>query len=184
MQGFFMASLYLKIYRRCVMASEKILNLKKGVVKEITNNIKDSASVVFVDLRGLPVADVTELRKTLRANNADIKVYKNTLTKMACKDLNIELDEYLEGPSAMAFSTDAISPVKIISDFAKKHQALELKVGIVDGTISDKNALAEIAKIPSREGLLTMLAGGMIGVVRDLSICLDLLTKKDETESK
>lgn len=166
------------------MASKKILDLKKGVVKEIADNIKESASIVFVDYRGLSVAEVTELRRTLRANNSDIKVYKNTLTKRAFGDLNINLDEYLDGPNAMAYSTDIISPVKILSDFAKKHQALEIKVGIVDGTISDKNALIEIAKIPSREGLLTMLAGGMIGVVRDLSICLDMLTKKDESKSE
>ena len=132
------------------------------------------------DYRGLSVAEVTELRRKLREAGADYKVYKNTLTKRALDELNIDMDEYLAGPSAIAFGTDELSIVKIINDFAKEHEALELKAGIVEGKVAGKEELAQYAAIPSREGLLTMLAGGLIGTVRDLSICLDLYSKEKE----
>lgn len=165
------------------MASEKILDHKKDVVEEIKNKVKNSSSIILVDYRGLSVAELTDLRRKLRQAESDIKIYKNTLTKIAFDDLKIDLDNaYLEGPSAIAFSNDAIQPVKILSEFAKKNKLLELKVGIVDGIVSDKKALAELAKLPSREGLLTMLAGGLMGVVRDLSICLNLLSEQKEKE--
>ena len=83
----------------------------------------------------------------------------------------------LKGPKAVAFGTDAVAPIKVLSDFAKKHPALELKVGIVEGEIADEAKLKELSTIPSREGLLTMLAGGLMGTVRDLSICLDLYSE-------
>ncbi|MDD4035949.1 MAG: 50S ribosomal protein L10 [Bacilli bacterium] len=163
------------------MASEKVLDVKREVVKEISNNFDKSAAFVLVDYRGLTVDEMTELRRTLRASDADIKIYKNTLTKRALNDRKVsDLDEYLEGPSAVAFSTDALAPVKILHDFAKKHKALEFKVGIIDGIVSDKAALMELAKIPSREGLLTMLAGGMLGVVRELSMALNMLSEQKE----
>ena len=93
---------------------------------------------------------------------------------------DIKLDEYLEGPSAISFSSDELAPVKIISDFAKKHSALELKAGIVEGKVVAADELSVYAAIPSREGLLTMLAGGMMGIPRDLSICLDLYSQQKE----
>ena len=90
------------------------------------------------------------------------------------------VEEGLTGPSAFAFSEDQIAPIKVLSDFAKNHPALVLKVGIVDNEVTDKAKLSELATIPSRDGLLTMLAGGMIGIVKDLSICLDLYSKEKE----
>ena len=98
----------------------------------------------------------------------------------AFNDLGIDLNDGLTGPSALAYSDDQIAPIKILSDFAKDHEALVLKVGIVDGEKADQAKLAEYAKLPSREQLLTMLAGGMIGIVRDLSICLDLYSQQKE----
>ena len=94
--------------------------------------------------------------------------------------MNIDVQEFLTGPSALAYSDDQIAPIKILSDFAKEHPSLILKVGVVDGEIADTAKLAEYATIPSRDGLLTMLAGGMIGLVRDLSICLDLYSQQKE----
>ena len=160
------------------MASSKIIEEKAKVVSEIKEKFDNAKSVVLFDYRGLTVSEVTELRKSLRESNSDYKVYKNTLTKRATTGLN--LDEYLEGPTAISFSEDEIAPIKILSDFAKDHEALELKVGIVEGKVATKEELASYAAIPSREGLLTMLAGGLIGVVRDLSICLDLYSKEKE----
>ena len=98
----------------------------------------------------------------------------------AFNDLGIDLNEGLTGPSAFAFGDDQIAPIKVLSEFAKEHPALVLKVGIVDGEKADQAKLAEYATLPSRDGLLTMLAGGMIGLVKDLSICLDLYSQQKE----
>lgn len=162
------------------MASEKILDAKQKVIEEIKDQVKAATSIILFNYRGLTDNEAKKLRKSLRNNNADYKVYKNTLMVRAMNDLKIDVAEHLVGPSAMAFSTDQIAAVKILADFAKKHPVLELKVGIVDGNVSDKEVLAQLAILPSREGLLTMLAGGMIQIVRDLSICLNLYAEERE----
>ena len=156
------------------MANQKIIEKKQEVVNEIASKLKDSASYVLFEYRGLTVSETNELRRALRESDSEFKVYKNTLTKRALESINIDLNEHLNGPKAIAFGKDEIAPVKILSDFAKKHKALEIKAGVVNGDVVDSAKLAELASIPSREGLLTMLAGGLIGTVRDLSICLDL----------
>ena len=162
------------------MANQKILAKKQEVIDEIKDKATNSSSFVLFDYRGLTDAEIKELRRALREADANYKVYKNTLMARAFKDLNIDLSEALEGPSAFAYSTDQIAPIKVLSDFAKDHEALVLKAGYVDGEIADNAKLAEYAKIPSRDGLLTMLAGGMIGLVRDLSICLNLYSEQKE----
>lgn len=162
------------------MANSKIIEQKAGVVAEIKEKFENAKSVVAFDYRGLSVAEVTELRRKLRESGADYKVYKNTLTKRALDELNIDMTEYLAGPSAIAFGTDELSIVKIINDFAKEHEALELKAGIVEGKVAGLEDLKRYAAIPSRDMLLTMLAAGLMGTVRDLSICLDLYSKEKE----
>ena len=162
------------------MANAKILEQKAGVVSEIKEKFENAKSVVAFDYRGLSVAEVTELRRKLREAGADYKVYKNTLTKRALDELNIDMAEYLAGPSAIAFGTDELSIVKIINDFAKEHEALELKAGIVEGKVAGLEDLKRYAAIPSRDTLLTMLAAGLMGTVKDLSICLDLYSKEKE----
>ena len=162
------------------MANKLILEKKAQIVDEITSKLKNSAGVVFVDYRGLTDEELTSLRKNLRENNADVKVYKNTLTKRALDSLNISLDECVEGPSALVYSEDAVAPIKVVTNFAKDHEALSVKGGIVDGKVSSLEELAKLATIPSRDGLLTMLAGGMIGIARDLSIALNLYAEQKE----
>ena len=162
------------------MASEKILKEKQAVVDEIKSKVEGATSVVLFDYRGLTVSEVNELRRALKEAGASYKVYKNTLMVRALNDSNKELENYLAGPSAISFSDDELAPVKVISEFAKEHEALELKAGIVEGKVASAAELAQYAAIPSREGLLTMLAGGMMGVVRDLSICLDLYSNQKE----
>ncbi len=162
------------------MANEKILAKKQEVIDEIKEHVQNSATIVLFDYRGITDNEAKELRRALRSNDADYKVYKNTLMARALSDLNINLDDSLMGPSALAFGTNQIAPIKVLSDFAKKNPALILKVGIVDGEVSDKAKLEALSSIPSREGLLTMLAGGMIGIAKDLSICLDLYAKQKE----
>lgn len=162
------------------MANKVILEKKALVVDEITSKIKDSAGVVFIDYRGLTDEELTSLRRELRNANAEVKVYKNTLTKRALDSLDINLDDCTFGPSAMVYSTDAVAPIKVVTNFAKDHEALEVKGGLVDGKVSSLEELAQLATIPSREGLLTMLAGGMIGIVKDLSIALNLYSEQKE----
>ncbi len=162
------------------MANKAIIERKADVVKEIISKLKDSSGIVFVDYRGLTDEEMTTLRKELRDNNANMKIYKNTLTKRALDELKINLDECVIGPSAIVYSEDEVSPIKVITNFSKKHEALSIKGGMVDGKVTTLEEIAKLSTIPSREGLLTMLAGGMIGLVRDLSIALDLYSKQKE----
>lgn len=162
------------------MANAKVIEQKSQVVSEIKDKLDNARSVVLFDYRGLTVSEVNELRRALKEAGASYKVYKNTLLVRALNDSNKELENYLAGPSAISFSDDELAPVKVISEFAKEHDALELKAGIVEGKVATAAELAQYAAIPSREGLLTMLAGGMMGVVRDLSICLDLYSNQKE----
>jgi len=162
------------------MASEKILAKKQEVIDEIKKTVEDAETVVLFTYRGLTDEESKALRRSLRENGSDYKVYKNTLMARAFKDLKIDLEEHLQGSSALAFGNDAVAPIKVLSEFAKDHDVVTLKVGVVDGEISDKEKLAKLATIPSREGLLTMLAAGMMGIPKDLSICLDLYAKQKE----
>ena len=155
------------------MANTKILEKKQAIIDEISDKVKSSASVVLFEYHGLTVAETNELRRKLRETGSDFKVYKNTLAMRALNDLKIDLGE-LDGPKAMAFGADAVAPIKVLSDYAKKHPALELKVGYVDGEKADEEMLKSLASIPSREGLLTMLAGGLMEHVKNFAIALDL----------
>lgn len=159
------------------MANQSIIDSKAKVVDEIAEKMKNSSSYVLFEYRGLTVAETNELRRKLRESESEFKIYKNTLTKRALDKLNINIDEHLNGPKAIAFGKDAVAPIKTLAEFAKTHKALEIKVGVVDGAVADEKMLNELSNIPSREGLLTMLAGGLMGVVRDLSISLDLYSK-------
>ena len=162
------------------MANAAILAQKQEVINEIKDKIDNAGGVVFFDYRGLTDAEAKELRRSLKNAGADYKIYKNTLVTRALDELKIKLEDDLFGPSALAYSNDQIAPIKVLSEFAKDHPAVELKVGIVDKEVTGKEKLEQLATIPSREGLLTMLAGGMIGIARDLSICLDLYAKQKE----
>ena len=162
------------------MASEAALAKKQVIIDEIKDRVKNANTIVLFDYRGLTDAETKELRVKLRETNSDYKVYKNTLMARAFNELDIDLNDALTGPSAFAYGEDQVAPIKILSKFAKDHEALKLKVGIIDGEKADQAKLAEYATLPSRDELLTMLAGGMIGIVRDLSICLDLYSQQKE----
>ncbi|MEG2311129.1 MAG: 50S ribosomal protein L10 [Bacilli bacterium] len=162
------------------MANQKIIAAKQNVVNEIADKVKASTTTVLFEYHGLTVNETMELRKKLRETGSDYKVYKNTLVKRALDSLNINMDDELNGPKAVAFGNDVIAPIKVLNDFAKKHPSLLMKVGYVDGQLADINMLNQLALIPSREGLLTMLAGGLIGVVKDLSISLNLYSQNLE----
>ena len=162
------------------MASEAVLKQKQVVIDEIKERVQNAKTIVLFDYRGITDSEAKELRVKLRESNSDYKVYKNTLMARAFNDLGIDLNESLTGPSAFAYGEDQIAPIKTLAEFAKSHPALVLKVGIVDGEKADQAKLAEYATIPSREGLLTMLAGGMMAIPRDLAIALDLYSQQKE----
>ena len=160
------------------MASEKIIQEKQSVVANIRQLIEDSNAVVLVDYQGLSVANINDLRAKLREVDTEFKIFKNTLTKRALDDLKIDLSDAMSGPNAIAFSTDSIAPLKVLADFAKDHETLSMKIGIIDGEVTEIDTLNQLAALPSRDGLLTMLAGGMIGIIKDLSIGLDLYAQQ------
>ena len=162
------------------MASEKILNEKKIIVSEIIDNIKNSESVILFQYQGLTVAEMSELRNKLNEVNSNVKVYKNTLLKRALTEINVNMDEFLEGPNAVLFGETLLEPIKVIAEFAKSHDKLNIRVGIISGDVASLETINEYASIPSREGLLTMLAGGMIQYVKDLSISLNLYAEQLE----
>lgn len=144
------------------MPSNKILEQKKQVVAELTEKVKTAQSIVLADYRGLTVEQDTELRNALRAAGVEYKVVKNTLTSFAMKENGLDsLDPFLNGPTAMALSsTDAVAPAKVLSDFAKKFEKLELKVGVVEGKVIDVNGIKALADLPSREVLIAKVLGG------------------------
>ena len=162
------------------MANPKILAAKQSVVDEITNNVKESSSFILLDNNGLSVSEAMELRRNLKNSNSELKIYKNTLIARAFKDLDIDVNDKLNGPTVVAFGKDIIEPIKAVSEFAKSHDKLVMKIGIVDGKVTELDELKKLATIPSREGLLTMFASGLLAIPRDFAICLDLHSKNLE----
>ncbi len=157
------------------------VELKKPIVDEIAAAVKDAQSVVLVDYRGLTVEQDTQLRKQLREAGITYKVYKNTMMNFAFKGTDCEvLLPYLEGPSALAISTeDATAPARVLCKFAKTAEALEVKGGIVEGTAYDADGIKEVAKIPSREELLSRLLGSMQSPITNFARVIKQIAEKD-----
>lgn len=161
-----------------------VIENKKLVVEEIANKLRESTTTVVVDYRGLSVAEVTELRKQLRDAGIDYKVYKNTLARRATAEVELTgLDEYLLGPTAIAFSNeDAVAPAKIINDFAKKHEALEIKAGVIEGKIATAEEVKALAELPSREGLLSMLLSVLQAPIRNFALATKAVADQKEEQ--
>ena len=157
------------------------VELKAPVVQEIAAKIDGAQSAVLVDHRGMTVAQDTELRKRLREAGVEYKVYKNTMMKRAFEGTDFAaLDEYLEGPSALAVSKDdATAPARILYEFAKEAKQLEIKAGVVEGKAYNYDELSEIAKIPSREILLGRLFGSWQSPVASFARILKQIAEKD-----
>ena len=156
------------------------IELKQPIVEEISASIKDAQSVVLVDYRGLTVEQDTRLRKELREAGITYKVYKNTMMNFAFKGTDFEvLAPYLEGPSAVAISTtDATAPARVLCKFAKEAAKLEVKGGVVEGVAYDAAGIANIAKIPSREELLSRLLGSMKSPITNFARVMNQLAEK------
>lgn len=160
------------------------VELKTPVVEEISAAIKDAQSVVLVDYRGLTVEQDTALRKQLREAGVSYKVYKNTMMNFAFRGTDFEaLAPYLEGPSAIAVSTtDATAPARELAKFAKNADKLEIKAGVVEGTVYDAKGMAAISQIPSREELLSRLLGSMQSPVANFARVMKQLAEKGGAE--
>ncbi len=156
------------------------VEIKKPVVEEISAAIKEAQSVVLVDYRGLTVDQDTKLRKELREAGVNYKVYKNTMMNFAFKGTDFEsLAPYLEGPSAVAISTtDATAPARVLAKFAKTADKLEIKAGVVEGTLYDAAGMQTIASIPSREELLSKLLGSIQSPITNFARCMNQLAEK------
>ena len=156
------------------------VELKQPIVAEISELLNGAASAVAVDYRGLTVAQDTELRKQLREAGVTYKVYKNTLIRRAAEGTDFAaLDPHLEGPTAIAVSKeDATAPARILAEFAKKADKLEIKAGIVEGTYYDAIGMQAIAMIPSREVLLGRLFGSMQSPIANLARVLNQIAEK------
>ena len=164
----------------------KVLEAKKSVVTEIEDKLKSAATVVVVDYRGLSVGQVTELRKNLREQGIDFKVYKNSMSRRAAEAAGLEgLNEHLTGPNAIAFSTDdVVAPAKILNDFAKVNKELEIKAGVIEGVLASADEMKALAELPSREGLLSMLLSVLQAPMRNFAAITKAVAEQKEEQEE
>lgn len=173
------------------MPSEAKLQQKKEIVNEISKKIADAKAIVFADYRGLTVEQDTQMRKALRDAGVEYKVVKNTLTKFAVKENGFdELESYFNTPTAMAVSdSDPVAPAKVMSEYAKKFDKLEIKAGVVEGKIVNIDAIKALAELPSKEVLIAKVLGGfnaplsglvnvLNGNIRGLAVALSAIAEK------
>ncbi|TFB14739.1 50S ribosomal protein L10 [Filobacillus milosensis] len=161
-----------------------VLELKKQQVDIIAEKLQNSKTTVLVDYRGLDVEEVTELRKQLREAGVEFKVYKNTMTRFATEKAGFEgLNELLVGPTAIATCVeDAVAPAKVLGQFAKEHEALEIKGGVIEGEIATLDQIKELAELPSYEGLVSMLLSVLQAPVRDFAYVTKAVAEQKEEE--
>ena len=162
--------------------SEAAIAKKETLVQAAAEKFESAASVVIVDYRGLTVEEVTNLRKQLRDAGVEMKVIKNSILSRAAKKVGLDgLDEVFTGPTAVAFSNDeVVAPAKIIDEFAKDAKALEIKGGVIEGKVSSVEQITALAKLPNREGLLSMLLSVLQAPVRNVAYAVKAVAEKNE----
>jgi large subunit ribosomal protein L10 len=162
--------------------SEATIAKKAELVDVVAQKFADASSIVIADSRGLTVGQDTELRKQLREAGVEFKVIKNSILRRAAEKAGYgALTDQFVGPSAIAFSNeDAIAPAKILADFAKTADALEVKAGVIEGKVASKEEIAAIASLPSREGLLSMLLSVLQAPVRNVAYAVKAVADKAE----
>jgi large subunit ribosomal protein L10 len=164
------------------MANANRIN-KEAKVAEIKEKLAKAQGAIFVKYQGLTVEEDTQLRKNLREAGVEYKVYKNSLTTLAAKELGFDgIVSYLEGPISVAFGyEDPTAPARVLNDFAKEHKIMELKAGIVNGEIFDAKQVTQLATIPSRDVLIAKLLGSFKAPLSNLAYLLNAI--KEEKES-
>ena len=175
--------------------SERVLEEKKQIVKELADKMQNAASVVFVDYKGITVAEDTKLRTDLRNAGVEYAVVKNTLARFAVNQIGYEgLTPILEGTTALATSSDLVAPAKILSEFAKKNKSFKIKAGFVEGRIIDVDEVNNLAELPSKEVLIAKVLGGfnapiagfanvLNGTLRGLVVALNAIKEQAEKAS-
>ena len=167
---------------------------KQAIVAEIKEKLANSKGAVFTNYRGVTVAQDTKLRRKLREAGVEYRVIKNTMTRIAAKELGLDgLEAHLEGPTALAVSaTDPVAPAKLIAEFIKENKVLEIKAGLVEGQLIDVAAVKALASLPSREVLIAKMLGSMQspisgfvnvlqGTIRNFVYVLDAVRKEKES---
>ena len=164
------------------MASEKIINQKKEEVASLAAKMKDAKIILLADYRGINVADVTELRAELRKSNSEYRVIKNNITKRALAEVGIEgLDNLLEGPTAVVMNNDDyLETAKAIYNYSKANDFYKIKGGVIEGKVMTAEEIITLAKLPSRETLLSMLAGALLGNISKLAVALNEVKAQKE----
>jgi large subunit ribosomal protein L10 len=162
------------------MGNAKIQGEKSLLVSEVTTKFRESSCSIVADYRGLNSSQVTNLRKALRDAGIEFQVIKNTLARRATADAQLtELDAYLTGPTAIAFSkSDVVAPAKILSEFAKKNDKLNLKGAIVEGKVVGPDQIKALAELPSREGMLSMLLSVLQAPVRNFALAVKAVAEQ------
>ena len=168
------------------MASEAILNQKKAEVKELAEKMQNSKLILLTEYRGISVADDTKLRKDLREANATCSVIKNNITKRALAECKLEgLEDKLVGPTAVIMSdVDYLGASKIIYKFSKDNEFYKIKGGVIDGKVMTAEEIVTLAKLPSRETLLSMLAGALLSNISKVAVALNEVKKQKESAGK
>lgn len=166
------------------MASEKILNQKKEEVTKLANKIKEAKLVILADYRGINVENVTALRADLRKTNTEYSVIKNNITRRALQEAGIEgLDEQLVGPTAVIMNNeDYLEPSKAIYEFTKTNEYYKIKGGVIDGKVMTAEEIITLAKLPSRDTLLSMLAGALLANIQKFAVAIDQVRIQKEAE--
>lgn len=162
--------------------SEVAIAKKAAIVDEVSEKFSAAASAVIVDYRGLTVEQVTDLRKQLRDANVEMKVIKNSILVRAAEKAGLNgLEEVFSGPTAVAFSNeDVVAPAKIIDEFASKADKLEIKGGIIEGKVASIEEITALAKLPNRDGLLSMLLSVLQAPVRNVAYAVKAVAEKEE----
>ena len=160
--------------------NEATIAKKQEEVLAVVNKINGASSTLFVDYLGLTVAEVSELRVKLHAENCEMKVVKNNILRRATKEEGFDgVEEHLVGPSAIIVSKDEVSGAKVIYDFLKEHDKLAVKVGIVDNKVTSEAELKALSQLPNKEGMLSILLSVLQAPIRNLACVVKAVSEKE-----
>ena len=167
------------------MANKEIIKQKEEAVNSLAEKMQNAKLVLFADYRGITVEDVTNLRSTLRKSNSEYKIVKNNISRRALEKCGIEgLNEAVEGPTAVIIGKDDyLEPAKAIYEYTKDHDFYKIKGGVVEGKVMTAEEIVTLAKLPSRETLIGMLAGGLLGTISRLAVAIDQVRIQKETSA-
>ncbi len=165
------------------MANKTIIQKKEEEVNALAEKMKDAKLILFTDYRGINVDDVTKLRSTLRKSNSEYKIVKNNISRRALAKCEIQgLDEAVEGPTAVIIGKDDyLEPAKAIYEYTKDHDFYKIKGGVIEGKVMTAEEIITLAKLPSRETLIGMLAGGLLGTISKLAVAIDQVRIQKES---